>query len=125
MIPFVLILRQFLRALRRAVQDPTFQLLALLTSILLALGTVFYHAIEGWSWLDSLYFCVITLATVGYGDFSPATAAGKLFTMIYVFMGIGLMVAVFSRLAESLLETQGGRLGRHSSGSGRKRDREL
>jgi hypothetical protein len=37
--------------------------------------------------LDSLYFSVITLATVAYGDFSPYTMAGKIFTVFYIFIG--------------------------------------
>ena len=77
--------------------------LALIASGVLGIGTVFYRFVEGWSWLDSLYFCVITLATVGYGDFFPQTPLGKIFTMVYIFIGIGLLVAVFNQLAEALL----------------------
>ncbi|MEI7770285.1 MAG: potassium channel family protein [Chloroflexales bacterium] len=93
-------------ALRRAWRDTEFRALTTLVLLTLALGTLFYHAVEGWGWLDSLYFCVITLATIGYGDFSPQTGAGKLFTIIYVFLGIGLLVAFFTQLAAALLEAQ-------------------
>jgi voltage-gated potassium channel len=96
-------LRHFARTFVTAWRDPEFQSLGLLASSLLALGTVFYRLVEGWSWLDSFYFCVITLATVGYGDFSPQTAIGKLFTIAYIFLGIGLLVAVFTRLANLLI----------------------
>lgn len=102
MFSFIIVFHQFWRAARVALRDPEFQSLAAIVVTLLVAGTLFYHSVEGWGWLDSLYFCVITLATVGYGDFSPHTAAGKLFTMLYIFMGIGLLVAVFTRLADAL-----------------------
>ncbi len=82
MMAFLLTIRQFARAVRYAWKDPGFQFLALLTAGVNGVGTTFYHFVEGWRWLDSLYFCVITLATVGYGDFSPRTDLGKVFTMI-------------------------------------------
>jgi voltage-gated potassium channel len=106
MISVILAVRQFTRAIRYAWRDPSFQLLALITGGILLIGTGFYHWVEGWGWLDSLYFCVITLATVGYGDFAPQTNAGKIFTMLYIFLGIGLLVGVFTRLAEALLAAQ-------------------
>lgn len=56
------------------------------------IGAVFYHLVEKWNWLDSIYFTVITLATVGYGDFTPKTAPGKIFTIFYIFIGIGLFI---------------------------------
>ncbi len=66
-------------------------ILATLTTV--AIGTVTFHFVEGWRWLDSAYFSVITLTTVGYGDFSPQTDIGKLFTIGYVLTGIGLVFA--------------------------------
>jgi hypothetical protein len=57
----------------------------------LIVGTVFYHLVEGWRILDSAYFSVITLTTIGYGDFSPQTDLGKLFTILYAFAGVGLL----------------------------------
>ena len=106
MLSFLITTRLFTRAFRHAWHDPTFHCLAIMTGGVLAAGTTFYHWVEGWRWLDSLYFCVITLATVGYGDFSPQTDLGKIFTMIYVFIGIGLLVGVFTRLADALLAAQ-------------------
>lgn len=97
-----MILYQFWRALKIATNDAEFRSLAVIVGALLLIGTIFDHQIEGWGWLDSLYFCVITLATVGYGDFSPQTAAGKIFTMIYILLGIGTLVAVLTRLADAL-----------------------
>ena len=64
----------------------------------LAAGTILFHGIEGWSYLDSLYFCVISLATVGYGDFTPDTPLGKVLTMVYIINGIGILLALFDRI---------------------------
>jgi len=57
-------------------------------------GAVFYHYVEKFSWLNSFYFTVVTLATVGYGDFVPKTAIGKIFTMFYIFVGITIFVVL-------------------------------
>ena len=59
-----------------------------------SLGVVFYHLVEKWSWFDSLWFTIVTIATIGYGDFIPRTVEGKIFTMLYVFVGIGLFIFV-------------------------------
>ncbi len=72
--------------------------LILATISLLIIGSIFYHNMEGWNWIDSIYFSVITLTTVGYGDFSPQTDSGKIFTMFYVVIGIGLMFTFINTL---------------------------
>lgn len=86
-------------AVRRGLSDPTFRALASLVVILLVGGTVFYWRVEGWSVLDSLYFSVITLTTVGYGDLAPTAALSKVFTMIYVLLGLGILVSFVSIVA--------------------------
>lgn len=51
-------------------------------------GVVFYHNVEGLEVVDAVYLSAMTLTTVGYGDFTPQTDLGKLFTSIYAFLGI-------------------------------------
>jgi hypothetical protein len=65
---------------------------------MLALGTFVYHWLEGWSYLDALYFCVISLATIGYGDLTPTTAIAKAFTIVYVINGVVILLALFDRI---------------------------
>jgi len=61
-------------------------------------GVLVYHWLEGWSYIDALYFCVVSLATVGYGDFTPTTPLGRLFTIFYLVNGIGILLALFDRI---------------------------
>lgn len=74
-----------------------FRIAALASIIVLSGGVVFYHYVEKLSYVDSLYFSVITLTTVGYGDISPQTTVGKLFTIFYVLVGIAI-IATFANL---------------------------
>lgn len=61
--------------------------------VMLGVGTVVFHFAEGWRWLDSFYYCVITLATVGYGDFTPHTDIGKIAAIFYIMTGLGIFLA--------------------------------
>lgn len=70
---------------------------------LLATGTIFYSLVEGWGPLDALYFSVTTLATVGYGDLSPETALGKIFTIFFVLAGVGVVVVFASEVARQTI----------------------
>jgi hypothetical protein len=81
-------------------RDPQLQVPTALVVLTLLTGTIFYWVVEGWSLLDAVYFSVVTLATVGYGDFSPKTAPGKLFTMVYIVVGIGLLAAFANAFAK-------------------------
>lgn len=62
------------------------------------LGAVLFHYLEGWDWLDSLYFVVITLTTIGYGDFTPTTPLTKLITIFYGLNGIILLLMLFDTI---------------------------
>ena len=75
---------------------------------LLATGTIFYSLVEGWDPLDALYFSVISLATVGYGDLTPDTALGKVFTIFFVLSGVGVLVVFVSEVArQTIIRTEG------------------
>ncbi|AKB18308.1 MULTISPECIES: potassium channel family protein [unclassified Methanosarcina] len=104
MIQFLLPIIVIVRALRTLLKDPKFRSLLVLVIITLTMGTFFYHSVEGWSWLDSLYFSVITLTTVGYGDFTPQTDSGKIFTMIYIFLGLGILFGFITPIGEFLID---------------------
>jgi len=93
----------FLRALKKQLENEEFQTLLLLVIFILTLGTFFYHNVEGWTWLDSLYFTVVTLTTVGYGDFSPETDLGKAFTMVYIFVGLGILYGFATILGKEIV----------------------
>jgi voltage-gated potassium channel len=64
----------------------------------LLFGTFVYHWLEGWSYLDALYFCVISSATIGYGDLTPTTDLAKMFTIVYVVNSIVVLLALFDRI---------------------------
>lgn len=80
-------------------RDPEFRAIAFLLALAVAGGSVFYHFTEGWSWVDSLYFSVMSLTTVGDANLAPTSALGKIFTIGFSLGGISLMLAFVSRLA--------------------------
>jgi voltage-gated potassium channel len=88
-----------IRALVRTLRDPELRGLATLVAALMLAGTVFYHLVEHWSLLNSLYFSVTSLLTVGFGDFVPTTAAAKIFTILYTLIGVGVLVSFVSAVA--------------------------
>ncbi|MDQ7071300.1 MAG: potassium channel family protein [Rhodobacterales bacterium] len=63
-------------------------------------GTIFFHFVEGWSWLDSYFFTVITLSTVGYGVLVPVTALGKIATTVFIFVGLGIFAVVIQQFGK-------------------------
>jgi len=54
----------------------------------------------GWSWIDSLYFSVIILTTVGYGDLTPETTLGNLFAIVYILIGLGILLAFINLVVQ-------------------------
>ena len=69
-------------------------------------GTLFYYVEEGWSVLDALYFSVVTLTTIGYGDYAPTSTLSKLFTMAYALTGIALIAGLITSLARYSVREQ-------------------
>ena len=78
--------------------------ISLLIMIILFGGASIYSRIEGWRFIDALYFSAATMTTVGYGDITPHTDAGKLFTVFFVFTSVGLVLYGLTVIAAHFVE---------------------
>lgn len=67
-------------------------------------GAFAYSFVEGWSLLDSFYFVIVTVSTIGYGDFVPLTNTGKIFTMFFAFFGVAIALYLFSTISSSIFK---------------------
>jgi voltage-gated potassium channel len=71
-----------------------------------SLGTIGYTLIEGWPLFDSFYMTVITLATIGYGETHQLSNAGRAFTIVLIFLGVGLGTVLLGSAWQAVLEGQ-------------------
>jgi voltage-gated potassium channel len=64
------------------------------------IGALLFHWLEGWGWLDSFYFVIITLTTIGYGDFSPTMPITKLITVFYALNGAAILLLLLDQIRQ-------------------------
>lgn len=93
----------FWHGLKAAFGDEIVRTILTMTIAIILFATLIYMLIEGWGPIDALYFTVMTISTVGYGDITPETNLGKLFTVVYVISGMGIFVALVTRIANTML----------------------
>ena len=98
MISLLSILKRFVSILRTGWGEAEFRGLALVLAAWLALGTIIYTINEDWTATESFYFCVMTLTTIGYGDYTPTDATMQLYTVVYSVLGIGFFVSFSTML---------------------------
>ncbi len=70
---------------------------------LLIIGTIVFHRLEDWTWIQSFYFTVVTLATVGYGDLHPTSDASRLFAAFFILFGVSVGIASISFIGSQYL----------------------
>ena len=99
MISLLLAFRGLWRAVAAVWRDPETKALPFVAAALVVTGTIFYWRTEDWTIVQSRYFSVVTLTTVGYGDLHPTSAGGQLFTIVYILTGLGVFVALLSSVA--------------------------
>ncbi len=95
-------IRTFLKTLHVIVPPQAIQVVLWLPVVVVLSGTCGYMWIEGWSFWRSLFFTLVTLTTVGYGDYG-LTEAGERFTAIILIVGIATVTFCFSRVAQWLM----------------------
>ena len=78
--------------------DREYRQLLWVSGLILIIGTLSYHYIEGRSRVDAANLAVITLTTIGYGDFSPQTTFGKIFTIFCILIGVGVVLGFINTI---------------------------
>ncbi len=74
--------------------------------VAIAFGAVGFYLIEGWSILDSLYVSVQTVTTVGYGDLTPATRNGRIFSTVFMLAGVGVVLYALTATVQAIVQSE-------------------
>jgi len=77
---------------------------AVFVIFLLGTGTLVFHELEKWGYIDSFYFTTVTLTTIGYGDLVPHTDTGKLITSAFAILGVGTFLFALSVIAQNYFD---------------------
>lgn len=68
-------------------------------------GAFIYTILEPWTYVESLYFCFVTLSTVGFGDYLPSTNTSRLFSMFFMIFGLGVCASIIAVLTGFVAES--------------------
>lgn len=68
------------------------------------LGFVLVEPDKGWNLLDSFYFTLITMTTIGFGEVHELSPNGKIFTILIIIFGVGTSAYAISSSAQIILE---------------------
>jgi len=71
---------------------------------ILIIGIIGFMALENLSFYDAVYFAVVTIATVGFGDIVPKTPAGRMFTCLFIIIGVGMAYYTFTLVISMSIE---------------------
>jgi voltage-gated potassium channel len=75
-------------------------------AVAIGFGAVGFYLIEGWSILDSLYVSAQTVTTVGYGDLTPATRNGRVFSTIFMLVGVGIVLYALTSTVQAIVQSE-------------------
>lgn len=73
-------------------------------SILALAGAIGFMVVEDISFFDALYFTIVTISTVGYGDINPTTTVGKILAIVLVVLGVAIFLGVVANATQLLLQ---------------------
>ena len=100
----IIILGSFFVSIKDVWKDVEFRILFGLIILLLLTGAIFYTEVEGFNLVDSLYFSVMIMSTIGYGELPLSTSTAKIFTIVYAFVSIGVFITLGSKVVLLFVE---------------------
>ena len=74
--------------------------------LMVIIGTLVFHVLEGWSIADSLYATAQTVTTVGFGDVVPHTFYGRLFASVFMLFGVGIVLYALTSTVQSIIQSE-------------------
>jgi len=80
------------------------KLLTMLFMGYLLLGALVFSKIEGWGYLDAVFWADVTILTVGFGDFSPKTHLGRSLLFPYATFGVFILFLVIYAITSVVFE---------------------
>lgn len=92
---------------------PSFRQITILVVLYVVLGAVCFYLVSNQiqgqktnAVLDAIYFVIVTMTTVGYGDLVPRSTTTKLLACFFVFSGMAIIALFLSKAADYLVEKQ-------------------
>ncbi|OTB09540.1 hypothetical protein M426DRAFT_6807 [Hypoxylon sp. CI-4A] len=82
----------------------TLMLQTIVFLVYLLLGALVFSKIEGWNYLDSVYWADVTLFTVGFGEISPQTRLGRGLLVPYALVGVISLGLVIGSIRSMILD---------------------
>jgi voltage-gated potassium channel len=73
---------------------------------MVAIGTIVFHVLEGWSIVDSLYLTAQTVTTVGFGDLAPQTRYGRMFATVFMILGVGIVLYALTSSVQTIVQSE-------------------
>ena len=78
--------------------------IVILLFLIVFLSAIFISIAENWTLVDALWWSIVTLTTVGYGDVTPVTPVGRFVATLDMFIGIGILATLSATLASILVD---------------------
>ena len=82
----------------------SFNILFLLPVLVILIGSIGFMLLENLSFIDAVYFTIVTISTVGYGDVHPTSTGSKIFGIIIIVFGIGTFLTIVSNITQMLIQ---------------------